>query len=403
MGNERGTSQKASTGRLFLPSLIIAIFTVSMSTPIVTLLTVDIASTFQVPTGIAAQLSTVTGFAEVLFALLLGFLAVKFKHKSLLLMGISLVVLASIGSFFSPNISSLQFFFFVEGVGTTLVSVMTYTILGDSGLSQSGKAKAVSYVVAVASMATLVGTPVIGAVTNIGGWRSIFLIVLPISIIGLALAFKNLPDSKQESTAISKQAYFQGFKQILRNKSAIACLLGGMLRSASAVVPIFAVAFYRERFAAPRDLTVGIILLAASTYVIVSLLAGRLAERVDPKKLAAAGTLGVGILVINLFFMPSLWLAITLDILQVCFGALSFVGFNCLALDQISNSRSTMMSMKAMFLNLGGSIGAAIAGAVLILFSYEAVGIALGSLCMCSAAVFYFFTKTPPSNEAFSR
>ncbi len=389
-------SQERSSKRLFLPSLVIANFAVSLSIPIVTLLTVDIASTFQVPTGIAAQLSTANRLAEVVFVLIISFLAVRFKHKSLLLVGMSLVVLASIGSFFASSISALQFFFFVEGSGTSLVSIMSYTILGDT-LPLRRKAKAVSYIAAVSSLVSIIGTPIIGFVANIGGWRSIFpLLVLPVSVSALVLAFRGLQvKSKEKSAGKDFGSYFQAFKRVLHNSSATACLVGGMLRSASALVPIFAVAFYRERFLIPRDLAVGIILVAAATYVIVSLITGRVVDRFGAKNLAVIGTIGTGVLVPFLFSMPNLWLAVTIDIVQICFSASSLVAFNCLALDQVPSTRSTMMSLKSLFASIGTSVVSAIGGVVLIFYNYTFVGILLGSFCFASAAVFYFFVKNP--------
>ena len=94
-----------------------------------------------------------------------------------------------------------MFFFALEGVGTVMVGVMGLTLIGDS-LPLNKKAKAVSYVIAATFLATFVGLPVIGFIANVAGWRSVFvLFVLPVSVIGLALAFLSLPSMIYEKPA----------------------------------------------------------------------------------------------------------------------------------------------------------------------------------------------------------
>jgi Na+/melibiose symporter-like transporter len=60
-----------------------------------------------------------------------------------------------------------------------------------------------------------------------------------------------------------------------------------------------------------------------------------------------------------------------------------------------------MMSLRSIFTEMGGAIGAALGGALLVLFSYnlalsyQTVGIAFGAIGIAASAVFYFLTKDP--------
>jgi DHA1 family inner membrane transport protein len=406
MSDETAAVEEAHPGKLFLPSLIISCFAVNISVPMLALLTVDMAITFfgnaqPATLGAMAQLSTLNAAAMVVFALLMGVLAVRFKHKPLLLVGVLLVVVSAVGGFLAPTFSWMQLSFIMEGIGTIMVSIMIFTMIGEF-LPLQKKAKAVSYIVAVTTLAILVGTPVIGFITNVGGWRLNFLwFVLPVSAAGLVLAFLTLPSKSHEKPlAAAKGAYLSSFKQVLLNKSAAACLVGVILSAASGV-GLFAIAFYRQQFLMSRDFTVGQVLVATSMYVVASLVVGRLVNRVGAKTLIVAGSLGGGILLMLFFFMPNLWIALTLDMIHVWFAAAAFTAFQCLILDQVPKSRGTMISMTSMFANIGGAIGAAVGGAMLILFSsnqafsYQAVGLALGAMSIAGAAVIYFFTKDP--------
>jgi predicted MFS family arabinose efflux permease len=287
-------------------------------------------------------------------------------------------------------------FYAIEGIGTVMVAIMAYTLIGEFLPSQK-KAKAVSYIVAVTALASLVGALVIGFITKVAGWQLNFLwFVLPVSTTGLALAFLALPSKSHEKPlAASKGTYLSSFKQILLNRSAASCLVGVIL-AATAGVALFAVAFYRENFMVSRDFTVGQVLTATSMYVVASLVVGRFVNKVGAKTLTVAGSLGGGILLMLFFFMPNLWVAFSVDMVHVWFAATAFTAFQCLVLDQVPKARGTMMSLITMFANIGVAIGAALGGAVLALFvSYQAVGLTLGATSIAAAAVIYFFSKDP--------
>jgi predicted MFS family arabinose efflux permease len=401
MSDETPAVEKASPGKLFLPSLIISCFAVTISIPMLTLLTVDMAMTFfgnaqPAAVGAVAQLSTVNAAAVVVFALLMGVLAIRFKHKPLLLVGVLLVVISAAGSFLAPTFLSLQLFYAMEGIGTAMVSIMIFTLIGEF-LPLEKKVKAVSYIVAVTSLATLVGTPVIYFITKVGGWQLNFLwFVLPVSAAGLVLAFLTLPSKPHEKPAtIEENPYVRSFKQVFTNRSAVACLAGVIFAVASEV-GLFAIAFYRRQFMVSLDFAVGIMLVATSMYVVASLVVGRLVNRFGAKTLTVAGSLGGGILLMLFFFMPNLWVAFTLDMVHVWFAAAGMTAFMCLTLDQVPKARGTMMSLINMFVNIGAAVGAAVGGAMLVLFAlYQAVGLALGALSITAAAVIYFLTKDP--------
>jgi DHA1 family inner membrane transport protein len=400
MSDETSASKKASTGRMFLPSLSAAAFAVSISGPVFTLLTVDIAKTFfgsanQVAIGVTSQLGTVNSAAEVAFALMMGVLAVRFKHKALLLAGLALVAVSAIGSFFAPTLIWLQLFFAIEGGGTVMVAIMNLTLIGES-LPFNKKAKAISYVTAATSLASLIGILVIGFVTNLGGWRSVLMFfVMPVAVASLILTFLALPSrTHKQQPAVRKETYLESFKQVLLNKSAASCIIGGMLISAAAFV-VFVFAFYRTQFSISLYFTVGIMMAAAVIFIVASLLAGRLANRFGTKTLTVVGAIGNGVLMSAFFFIPNLWAALTVHMVGLTFGVVGGMSAVCLALDQVPNSRGTMMSVRSVFSNIGVAIGTAVGGVLLVFFSYQAVGVALGAFSIAAAAVFFFLTKQP--------
>jgi len=398
--------EKEPLGKFFVPSLIIVGFVTGLSVPMLSLLTIDIARTFfgnAEPATLAAvaQIGTVNSAAEVLFALLMGILAVRFRSKPLLLLGVAFMFISAVGGYFAPTLPLLQFFYALEGGGTVIIGITSSTLIGEF-VPSLRKAKVVSYLWAVGSVATLAGIPLIGTITNFGGWQLNFLLlVLPFSVLGLSLAYFGLPAKPREKQVASKKTYLSAFSQVLKNKSAFFCLIAGTLGVAGNV-SVFAIAFYRQQFMSnlsiPEQInfTVIIWMVACAMGIIASLVVGRLVNRVGAVRLIVIGNIGSGLLTMSFFFMPNLWLAVTLDMIHAWFFNAAVAAWLYLTLDQVPAFRGTMMSLRSIFGSVGYAIATALGGAALAFFgSYQAVGIALGAMILPVVPLVHFFTKDP--------
>jgi predicted MFS family arabinose efflux permease len=388
--------------KLFLPSLIIAIFSVNISNSIIALLATDIAKTFFGSSNAAAvaavsQLSTLNAAAEVVFALLLSVLVIRFRYKPLLLVGVIFVVVSAVGSFFAPTLLSLQLFYAVEGIGSVMVTALAFTLIGDS-LPADKKTKAISYVRSVGPAAGLVGALLIVFIANFGGWRSDFLFfALPTSAAGLILASFALPAKPREKPAPSKEnPYVRSFKQIFTNRSATACLIASTLTIAGTQVALFAIAFYRTRFAVPRDWTGVIFDVSFIMMFAAPLVAGPLVIKFGAKRIAVLSTLLAAFFTMTFFFIPNVWGALVFDMLHVWFAAAAGTAFVCLILDQVPKSRGTLMTLNQVFASIGNVIAPAVGGALLFLTGvYGAIGLALGIMTIAAAAILFFFARDP--------
>jgi MFS family permease len=387
-------SEMKSLG-IFILVISIAIFAVNISAPMLSLLPVDMAKTFfpdsfapgtsqatqKAAVGVVKQTDAINGVFEVVAAVALSFLAIRFRHKSLLLVGVGLVLASAIGSYFSPTLPAMQTFFALEGFGTVMVTAMGLTMIGEYVPMQK-KAKAASYLVATGSIAQLIGVITINRVTNFGGWQLNFLLLtLPVAALGLILAFTALPNKqnvKLELSANEKNAYRPTFRRILKNRSAVLYLIGYMV-SAMVVTASFAMSFYMQEYGLSIDSATAISIAALTTYVIASLVMGRIIGKKGAKILILASAIADGLFTMVFIFMPSYSLAIPLDMVHVWMNATVFVGFTALALDQVPESRGTFISIRSMFRYIGTAIGAAIGATLLSVFaSYQAVGIAFG-------------------------
>ncbi|MBX5327638.1 MAG: MFS transporter [Candidatus Bathyarchaeia archaeon] len=146
--------EKHSLGRLFLPSLAVSYFGTFPLGVLVGLLLVDIASTFHVSVGAMGQISTISSVVAVIFGLFMGILSVRFKHKSLLMVGLLCVTISALGCFLAPTLSLMQAFYSLSGVGTAMVFPMTLTLIGEH-FPLEKRANAVGWIMARARWAAL--------------------------------------------------------------------------------------------------------------------------------------------------------------------------------------------------------------------------------------------------------
>jgi len=389
--------ERASPGSLFLSALAISNFATGPLGVLITLLLIDIALTFEVSVGVAGQINTFSSVISVVFALFMGILSVKFRHKSLLIIGLLCVGVSALGCLLASNFNLMLISYSLSGVGTAMVFPMAITLVGEH-LHLEQRGNAVGWIIAAGSLSYLVGAPVIVLIADIGGWRMTLLgFVIPVSLASLLLALIGLPSTSREQLTVNKTTYLGSFRGVMLNKSAAACLAGNVFRTASFVaIVLYGVSFFRQRFLVSTDSASLIIIGAASCYTLGSLVAGRLVNKFGRKSLTVLSALLAGIFIISFVYLPNLWLSLALNFLGTWFSGMASSAANSLTLEQVPRFRGTMMSINSAALSLGNALGSALGGLALVLFNYEVMGSILGVMGIVAAILFYFLTIDQP-------
>ena len=236
----------------FVPAIIFIVFALSMSGPALSLLTREMATTFfgsatQATVGITTQLSTISNAVQVAAGVIMGVLAVRFRHKSLLMAGILLSIIANAGAYLAPTFLWMQVFFAIGGAAGLMVGVMAVTLFGDS-LPLNRKAKAVSYLVTAFYLAVFVGSPIISFLAGLGSWRYVYLLFALPAVAALAVSYFGIPfTSHAHQPSIGRAKYVRSFRQVLSNKSAVSCLFGSLFFT-GITIGLFAINFFRQQF-----------------------------------------------------------------------------------------------------------------------------------------------------------
>jgi MFS transporter, DHA1 family, multidrug resistance protein len=157
-----------------------------------------------------------------------GALSDAYGRRPVLIFGILLYCVASLGCISASDINQLIAWRFVQALGAAAGSVIVRAIVRDLYSMDEG-ARAQSFI----NMAFLV-TPLIAP--NIGGylltwfgWRSIFLLMCLFGALCLAALVFRLPESlpPERRTPLSPRSLLSAYSQILRDRRTLGCLLAG--------------------------------------------------------------------------------------------------------------------------------------------------------------------------------
>lgn len=401
MSTEESKIKQGLRSRLFLPVLLLAEFFLNTYRVFLNNALVDVASSLKVTVGTASQIFTIGTVVGLIVGLAIGFLAVRFKHKSLFLIGLTFYSVGILGCFFAPNFYSTLFFNIFLGIGYATAGIMIITLVGDF-LPLKKKGMAVGLVVGFTFAADLIVAQVTSVITNAAGWRAVLLwFIFPIAVASLLLGFFVLPSKPHQQQSATKPQYLEAFKQVLLNKSALACQVATALVYVSVLVPFYAVSFYILDF--HESLSTGAIFysLASVMGIVGILVGGRLINRVGRKPLTVAtGVIG-GIFATLMVYVPNVWISVAMWMVSAAFVSGTFAGLFNLSLEQVPGFRGTMMSLSTSFQNAGLIVGLTVSGLVLNLYAnnFQILYAIFGAAGVASAVVVFFFSKDPCKNQ----
>jgi len=390
--------------RLFLSSLIMSSFASGPISVLASLLLIDIGSTFDTSVGVTGQLNTIYSIAALIVALLMGVLSTRFRHKSLFLTGLVLMLVSAMGCYLAPDFLTMMLSFSLSGVGYAMVNPMAFALVGKH-LPVGRRPNAVGGIVAGGALVYVVGAPIIALVAGVGGWRlPLAGFVAPVLVFGFLFSSVGLPSVRAgEEPRAEKGTYYRSFKEVFTSRSAVACLLGDLLRSASFVAVVFySASFVRQRFQASTDVASVVIIAAAMSYVIGSLVSGSIVNRLGRKPSVVLAALMAGPFTAAFVFAPDFYVSVALVIIASWFFGLVASAANSLTLEQAPRFRGTMMSIDTAALNFGSAVGTVVGGLALLLFGYEGLGIILGALCIVGAIIWGLFAIDPTMTSEVS-
>lgn len=142
----------------------------------------------------------VDGYALALAALMLtsGTAGDRYGHRRVVLTGLAVFGIGSLACGLAPDVAVLVAARVVQGVGAALLLPGTLAIISRAYPDDAARARAIGVWAGVGSLALPAGPLLGGALTDWLGWRSIFLVNVPIVLVALVRSAAVVEESKEK-------------------------------------------------------------------------------------------------------------------------------------------------------------------------------------------------------------
>lgn len=383
----------SSRVRMVTPAVVFSRAATMPISSITSLLLIEIGLAFQQPVGVISQIRTMQSVIAVVVALLMGVISMKYKHRSLLILGLLLIGIAAVGCCVAPSFSVLFFVFPLAGIGGAMVSPMCNSLVGKH-LPSERRSGAIGWMMTGMAGISVLGGFYINYLNSLGGWRLAFLgFAFPVALISALLVYLWIPISEVELFSKGGSGLLSGYKEVYLNKSALSCLMGmAFSQTTWQAVLLFNASFYRQNF----KLAIGtIVLLNIGTvlgYIGGNLFTGKYAHMLGRKRLSIISLLLSGVFLVLIFVSPSLLVSYSSALLFAIFSGIRATSTQSHTMEQMPDARGTLMSSMSAAISLGTALGAAIGGFILLGYSYIEFGYAFGAVNILGAMIFAFLT-----------
>jgi MFS transporter, DHA2 family, methylenomycin A resistance protein len=386
--------------------------------------------------GVTALQWVVDAYNLVYASLLLttGTLADLYGRRRIFGLGIALFTLGSLVCGLAPNTETLVAGRVIAGIGAALEVPTSLAILAAAFPHSRERTWALGLWASCNGLAFIIGPTLGGILVDLAGWRSVFLLIIPVSVLALTLTVTSVPESSNPAgrrldlpgqglaiTAlgalslaviegprwgwmsyasalsfvmsiassllfIRRQAGVQGALvplPIFKNRVFSASLVVAGCMTFGMYAMLFLVPLYFQTERGNSALVAGLQLLPMSVaFVVVSQLSGKIANELGPRVPMTAGMalMGIGLLMLALIpVYESLALIEAALLIIGCGLGLNTGPVNSVAVTNVSAARSgTASGLVNTARMVGATLGVACLGALFAIFSRGTTGIVGG-------------------------
>ncbi|MFH2112221.1 MAG: MFS transporter [Candidatus Bathyarchaeota archaeon] len=388
---------ETKTSRLVIPAFVLSRVAAQPHGLITALLLIEIADTFNVPIGVAGQLSTAVFTVSMVIGVAMSFLAIKYSYRSLMLVGLSFYAASFVGSYLAPDFSTMLVAFSLIGIAASMVNPMAGALVGNL-LPENERAKIISWFFAGMALCVLFGSSYITFIAGLWGWKTNFLLfALPFALVAILLVYVAVPRTGAQGGS-GQTSVVSGFREILSNRSAVSCILCAVLTEAAwTVTPVFGVTYMRQITQLPLSLSWLILVGTSISFMAGSLMGGRFVGRLGRKRLAVYSSFALGLLMLAYLNVSAPLVSAALLFLGCVVSSMRYTASESLTLEQVPSLRGSVMSLNSIALSAGATVGTLLGGFLLLSHGYGALG-TLGLLSI-AAAILYTIMAVDPINS----
>ncbi|MHA1939078.1 MAG: MFS transporter [Candidatus Thorarchaeota archaeon] len=373
-------------------SFVLAYILSSFPIMLLTLFITDIAQVFGIEVGMMGVVRSVAEVGSVVMGVLLGGLSVRYRQKSLLLLGIGIICVGTLtlGVFVVFPLFLVLYAFL--GVSRVTIRSMSQSLVGQL-FSTAERPRITGYLVIGESGGYLIGSALSIVLPNFQAIALLFL--CPLSAVVLILILKGIP-----STPLVQQNPLSAFREVFRNRSATMVLISHALTAVSVVhcLLTFFMPLYLQRFQADRVVITMVFSITMVTIAGVGMVLGRVISKFGRKPVVVVSALMVSLLSAVMMLAPIFLISILAWVVAMAFTGLYLGSANSYALEQLPEYRGTMMSLHLTAQFIAQAIGSSVGGLILIAYGFNGLGW-FSLIGVTGVLLFNFFTRDPTQTQ----
>jgi len=416
---------RQATLRPVLFTMCLGVLMAQVDTSVVNLALTQIGAALHAPVNVLQWVVDAYNLVYASLLLTSGTLSDLYGRRLIFALGVGIFTIGSLICGLAPSDAILIAGRAVTGLGAALLLPTSLAILAVTYTDSAERAHAIGIWASCYGLALAIGPTLGGLLVQAAGWRSIFLMIVPVSLLALVMTLKALPESKNPEgrhldlpgqllaivafstltiaaiegpqwraptialclgvsllAAISFAAVESRTEgallplAILRRRGLCVAMAVASLMTFGMYGMLFLVPLYLQQQHGASVVAAGLDLLSLSLiYVLVSQYSGRLATRFGPRILMTAG---MALLGAGLFFLSAVSVETSLAIIEANLAILGIgLGLNTGPVNSVavasvpaarSGTASGLLNTARM---IGATLGVAILGAV---FAIHAAG-----------------------------
>jgi len=317
-------------------------------------LNISIASTGLLMTSYA--LGAAIGVPVVLFVF------AKANRKKLMLVMLSLTILSTFGIIYAPNFELLLLFRILMGITGNSYGVLAIsTVIAMSDRERQGRSLA--FLIMGNSLALIVGVPLTRLLSAVLDWRSIFLILNALSLIGLMVLSVRLPNPKQ----VRLQHHLKDELKYLKSPWILGILTFTLFMFIGySAFFTYSTPYILDRFPSLEPMMSLVLFFIGLATFIGNYLGGKLSDHLG---YARTLWLGAGLQVLSILllilFQSTLWATVFFIIAFMMSAWLTGLNLNVGIMKESHHEASFILSLNGTGIQLGSALGSSIAAMII--------------------------------------
>jgi predicted MFS family arabinose efflux permease len=321
-----------------------------------------LAREFGLSIGTAGLAVAAYGAPGIAVALVAGPYSDRIGRKPFLVVGPAIMGVATLVAAFAPTFGVLVAARICSGVGAAVIFPNANATVADT-FPFLERGRAIAAVIAMNTMASVVGVPIAGIVAEATSWRVSVGIVGALSLVAAGVVWARLPNAQGTNREARIRALYA---LIIRDRSAISAVASSFLGALYWFTwATYLVVFFQRTFGLSEGIASTVALSQGLGVIIGSQIGARLSVRLGHRPIVG-GAIVVSAVVLFLLTnlpVPLIVAALLNLVLSAVIGA-RFATNNVLISEQVPEARGTMLALSASLQSMAIVVGATVGGLI---------------------------------------